>query len=272
MEYSYSVLSAQDDHHSYLLIACVTQIEHTCRKRKLSHIQHIQIVQGNSLSVNMIHAKNVSCSKGKVKHRGNRLSFQWKQDCSGSRSKNDKYIHSLKLTWPLKIDGWKTSFLFGWPIFRCYVSFRKGMNACYLHVPQSRIWGPVVACIFGRDNAPICLCQDTLNLILLHYQCLNVTRISGAFFNVTQNLDDQSGQGWKTGLQSFLVGGVNPFEKYARQNGVHLPQMEVNIRKYWKPPPSYQRLNFVLKDHLVGGFNPSQIRSAPQVGVKIENI
>ena len=26
----------------------------------------------------------------------------------------------------LKMDGWNTSFLLGWPIFRCYVSFRKG--------------------------------------------------------------------------------------------------------------------------------------------------
>ena len=33
---------------------------------------------------------------------------------------------SLKLTWHLKMDGWKTSFLLGWPIFRCYVSFREG--------------------------------------------------------------------------------------------------------------------------------------------------
>ena len=36
------------------------------------------------------------------------------------------YLHlpSLKLTWPLKIGGWKMSFLLGWPIFRVYVSFR----------------------------------------------------------------------------------------------------------------------------------------------------
>ena len=30
-------------------------------------------------------------------------------------------------SWHLKIDGWNTSFLLGWPIFRCYVSFREGM-------------------------------------------------------------------------------------------------------------------------------------------------
>ena len=30
-------------------------------------------------------------------------------------------IPSLKLTWHLKMDGWNTSFLLGWPIFRCYM-------------------------------------------------------------------------------------------------------------------------------------------------------
>ena len=30
-----------------------------------------------------------------------------------------------KLTWHLKMDGWNTSFLLGWPSFRGYVSFRK---------------------------------------------------------------------------------------------------------------------------------------------------
>ena len=28
-------------------------------------------------------------------------------------------LPSLKLTWHLKMDGWKTRFLLGWPIFRC---------------------------------------------------------------------------------------------------------------------------------------------------------
>ena len=27
---------------------------------------------------------------------------------------------------PLKMDGWNTTFLLGWPIFRAYVSFREG--------------------------------------------------------------------------------------------------------------------------------------------------
>ena len=34
------------------------------------------------------------------------------------------------------MDGWKTSFLLGWPIFRCYVSFREGKlrGYCTKHV------------------------------------------------------------------------------------------------------------------------------------------
>ena len=36
-----------------------------------------------------------------------------------------KQVPSLKLTWHLKMDGWKTIFLLGWPIFRCYVSFME---------------------------------------------------------------------------------------------------------------------------------------------------
>ncbi len=37
-------------------------------------------------------------------------------------------IPSLKLTWPLKMDGWKMNFLLGRPIFRGYVSFREGKS------------------------------------------------------------------------------------------------------------------------------------------------
>ena len=28
--------------------------------------------------------------------------------------------------YPLKMDGWETSFLLGWPTFRGYLSFREG--------------------------------------------------------------------------------------------------------------------------------------------------
>ena len=30
------------------------------------------------------------------------------------------------------MDGWNTSFLLGWPIFRCYVSFREGIYIGHL--------------------------------------------------------------------------------------------------------------------------------------------
>ena len=39
-------------------------------------------------------------------------------------------LPSLKLTFsPLEMDGWKMSFLLGWPIFRGYVCFREGISS-----------------------------------------------------------------------------------------------------------------------------------------------
>ena len=42
-----------------------------------------------------------------------------------------------------KMDGWNTSFLLGWPIFRCYVSFRECTShkswSPFLVVPRSSI-------------------------------------------------------------------------------------------------------------------------------------
>ena len=38
----------------------------------------------------------------------------------------------LKLTWPLKIKGWKMNFLLGWPIFRGYASFGEGKEITLL--------------------------------------------------------------------------------------------------------------------------------------------
>ena len=38
-------------------------------------------------------------------------------------------LPSLKLTFShLKMDGWNTSILLGWPIFRGYISFREGSH------------------------------------------------------------------------------------------------------------------------------------------------
>ena len=43
-------------------------------------------------------------------------------------------IASWELTYPLKMDGWNTTFLLGNPIFRCYVSFREGIPSCHWEV------------------------------------------------------------------------------------------------------------------------------------------
>ena len=51
-----------------------------------------------------------------------------------------KYTASLKLTWHLKMDGWNTSFLLGWPTFRGYVSFREGKHEVSVPSQTLRIY------------------------------------------------------------------------------------------------------------------------------------
>ena len=58
-----------------------------------------------------------------------------------------KRLSSLKTNSShLKMDGWNTSFLVGWPIFRCYVSFREGNFLggfhwiCWTSLPVFRQW------------------------------------------------------------------------------------------------------------------------------------
>ena len=54
---------------------------------------------------------------------------------------------------PLKMDGWNTTFLLGWPIFRCYVSFREvttrrhsaSFSPCCLHFGSSCYKKPFIA-------------------------------------------------------------------------------------------------------------------------------
>jgi len=53
------------------------------------------------------------------------------------------------------MDGWKTSFLLGWPIFRCYVGCREGMFVKGLfHGPLGDV----------NDGPPL---NDTTYLLLL---------------------------------------------------------------------------------------------------------
>ena len=51
-------------------------------------------------------------------------------------------LPSLKLTWPLKIDGWKMNFLLGRPIFWGYVRFREGKDFNWNKL--QREWGDLV--------------------------------------------------------------------------------------------------------------------------------
>ena len=57
------------------------------------------------------------------KEQGPRVSYH----CPNSQ------LPSLKLTYHLKMDGWNTSFLLGWPIFKGYVSFREGTIETHFH-------------------------------------------------------------------------------------------------------------------------------------------
>ncbi len=55
--------------------------------------------------------------------------YNW-LDCDWTSVETSVELYSLKLTWPLKMDGWDTSFLLGWPIFRgeLFVSGRVPPN------------------------------------------------------------------------------------------------------------------------------------------------
>ncbi len=57
-------------------------------------------------------------------------------------------LPSLKLTYPLKMDGWNTSFLFKWPIFRGYVSFREGR-----YIQMSSFWIKNIQRVDGGLNS-----------------------------------------------------------------------------------------------------------------------
>ena len=44
----------------------------------------------------------------------------------------------------LKMDGRNTSFLFGWPISRCYISFREGTKPFFcLNMSRCFFWGVI---------------------------------------------------------------------------------------------------------------------------------
>ncbi len=55
---------------------------------------------------------------------------------------------------------------------------------------------------------------------------------------------------------SNLVGGFNPFEKYARQNGFIFPNFRGEHKKYLKPPPS----NGLLRGYLSHQCPSTEVR------------
>ena len=58
-----------------------------------------------------------------VLHRGSNLTAdQWKKKMTFED------VHPRRLTWNLKNDGWKMSFLLGFTIFRGYVKFQGGIS------------------------------------------------------------------------------------------------------------------------------------------------
>ena len=74
----------------------------------------------------------------------------------------------------LKIDGWNTTFLLGWPIFRGYLSFREGMSYVSPGVTNSAIIGLLV----GKPNTGRLWNRRELHLES-YWNCLkNIWRIA----------------------------------------------------------------------------------------------
>ena len=126
------------------------------------------------------------------------------------------WLHSLKLTWHLNMDGWKTSFLLGMPIFMCYVSFREGTHDSWA---------------VGSNTNQLFLHKNDINLIPLSTArargipcCKNHDLPAGAGLSkvachiiLDVNLkQEHASKGHKDlpGPWLYLVGGFNPFEKY----------------------------------------------------------
>ena len=100
---------------------------HQLDKRKLHHLD-LQELHHSRLFKVSLWMKNVMAY------------YQMDQRQGGvavHRDFHENLVPSLKLTQPLKMDGWNTTFLLGRPIFRGYDSFREG-KTLYNHL-ESRI-------------------------------------------------------------------------------------------------------------------------------------
>lgn len=65
-------------------------------------------------------------------------------------------IRSLKPTYDLKMDGWKTFFLLTWPIFSGHLGFREDTQVFSNTPPPIRFWMMYV------KNFPVCSHQDAV--------------------------------------------------------------------------------------------------------------
>ena len=72
----------------------------------------------------------------------------------------DRYIYTLPETNSshLNMDGWNTSFLLGWPIFRGYVTFREGRLWYELkHMHPSQAWSGWYSSVLEKSKVdPLC--------------------------------------------------------------------------------------------------------------------
>jgi len=114
-----------------------------------------------------------------------------------------KWVPSLKLTYPLEIGGWETTFLLGMPIFRGYVSFREGRNCIVFKSPTYYIY------IYTLNNQGFNSLLNWKVVVKLDHQCVG---LPGNVSNVN------------------LIGGFNP---YIHQIGNHFSPslVGVNITK-----------------------------------------
>ncbi len=146
-------------------------------------------------------------------------------------------VPSLKLTIrPLKNCGWKTIFLLGTSIFGAILNFsfnRQGITYASTH----RIFIHIYFVVMTVSDLQVSLMVGIWNTGSLNqYQSGSTPDIPTSYiYNSIPSI--LPGSLTNPPLKNDLVGGFNPVEKYARQNG-NLSQVGVENKIYLKPPPS----------------------------------
>ncbi len=86
------------------------------------------------------------------------------------------------------MDGWNTSFLLGWPIFRCYVSFREGNLRVEVFSGNVR-FPPALPNIAGENGPRMKMYlrnEKKIRLAMLVYQRVHISgwlHICGCYFS-----------------------------------------------------------------------------------------